>query len=130
MTTELTTVNSNDIVYTVAKIFKEHSFHHVVVVNDEGDLVGVVSNTDMDRFKSGATLFSNPKKEEYDIAMLRTVRVCDIMTDDVVVLKATDPIRAAYDILKENKFRAIPIVKNGGLAGIVTPLDLLNYFFK
>ena len=130
MTTNLFTVNSNEVVFAVAKMFKEHSFHHVVVVNDEGDLEEVISRTDMDQTRSGASLFRNPNKEDYDTAILQTLRVRDIMTTDVIILQSTDSIRRAYEIFKKNKFRAIPIVNNKILVGIITPLDLLDHFFK
>jgi CBS domain-containing protein len=130
MTKDLVTANCNQSVSRVANIFKEHSFHHVVVTNDEGGLEGVISRTDMDRTRSGATLFKNHQKEEYDAALLHTLRVCDIMTSNIVFLQSTDPIRKAYEIFKENKFRALPVVSKDNLVGIVTPIDILDHFFK
>ena len=130
MTTELCTVNYDEILTEVAKIFEERSFHHLVVVNNNGGLEGVISSTDMDRNKSGASFFRNPKKEEYDATIFRAMRACDIMTKDVVVLQSTDSIRRAYEIFKKNKFHAIPIMSKGNLAGILTPLDILDHFFK
>lgn len=130
MTTHLFTVNCNEIASNVAILFDQHSFHHILVVNDDDDLEGVISSTDMDRTKSGASLFRNSKKEEYDTALLRSMRACDIMTKDLVILQATDSIRRAYELFKKNKFRALPIVKKGALVGIITPLDILDHFFK
>lgn len=130
MTTNLFTVNHDDVVSDVQKIFNDHSIHHVLVVNNDGDLEGVVSSTDLDRTKSGASFFRNPTKDERDAALLRCLRVCDIMTKDIVTLQASDSIRLAYDIFKKNNFHAIPIENRGSLAGIVTPLDLLDHFFN
>ena len=130
MTTKLYTVNCEDIVSEVARIFKEQSFHHVLVVNDEGGLEGIISHTDMDRTKSGATLFKNPKKEEYDAAILRSKRACEIMSKNLVVLEANNTIRHAYKLFKKNTFRALPVVKENKLVGIITPLDILDHFFK
>jgi len=130
MTTKLFTVNHDDVVTEVQELFKKHSIHHVLVVNNDGDLEGVISSTDLDRTKSGASFFRNPKKEEHDAALLRCMRVCDIMTKDVITLQSSDSIRRAYEIFKKNKFHAIPVEKSGILAGIVTPLDILDHFFK
>lgn len=130
MTTDLYTVNHDEVVSEVVKLFDEHSFHHVLVVNNDGDLEGVISSTDVERNKSGASFFRNPKKEEFDATILRAMRACDIMTRDIVVLQATDSIRRAYEIFKKNKFHAIPIVSRGSLVGIITPLDILDHFFK
>ena len=130
MTTELFTVNHDDVVSDVQKLFNEKSIHHVLVLNNDGDLEGLISSTDLDRTKSGASFFRNPNKEEHDAALLRCMRVCDIMTKDVIMLQATDSIRSAYEIFKKNKFHAIPVATRGILSGIVTPLDILDHFFK
>ncbi len=130
MTTDLYTVNHDEIVSEVAKLFDQQAFHHVLVVNNDGDLEGVISSTDLDRAKSGVSLFRNPKKEEYDATILRSLRACDIMTKDVVTLQSTDSIRRAYEIFKKNKFHAIPIISRGMLKGIVTPIDILDHFFN
>ena len=130
MTSDLFTVNHNDVVSDVVDLFNAHSIHHVLVINDDGDLEGVISSTDLERTKTGASFFRNPNKEELDATILRAMRVCDIMTKDVTTLQCTDSIRRAYEIFKKNKFHAIPIERRGNLAGIVTPLDLLDHFFK
>ncbi len=130
MTTDPFTVNHDEIVSEVARLFDEHGFHHVLVVNDDGDLEGVISSTDLDRSKSGASFFRNPKKEEFDATILRALRACDIMTKDVITLQSTDSIRRAYEIFKKNKFHAIPVVSRGIINGIVTPIDILDHFFN
>ena len=130
MTKNPFTVNHDDVVSEVAKLFDEHSFHHVLVVNNDGDLEGLISSTDLDRTKSGASFFRNPKKEEHDAILLRAMRACDIMTKDLITLQETDSIRRAYEIFKKNKFHAIPILSRGKLAGIITPIDILDHFFK
>ncbi|MDF1696717.1 MAG: CBS domain-containing protein [Saprospiraceae bacterium] len=130
MTTDLYTVNHDDILSEVAKLFEKHSFHHVPVVNNDGDLEGVISSSDLQQMKSGASFFRNPKKEERDAALMRAMRVCDIMTKDITTLQPTDSIRRAYEVFKKNKFHAIPILDRGKLSGIITPLDLLDHFFK
>lgn len=130
MTTNLYTVKHDDVVSDVSKLFEEHDFHHVLVVTEEGELEGVISSTDLDRTKCGASFFRNPKREELDATILRATRACDIMTRDVVTLQETDSIRRAYEIFKKNKFHAIPVMSRGKLKGIVTPLDIMDHFFK
>ena len=76
-----------------------------------------------------ASIFQNPNKEAYDDAILSTMMSSDIMTSDVQVLQASDAITKAYLLFKENRFHAIPVIRDEGLVGIVTPLDLLDHFF-
>lgn len=130
MTTDLFTVNHDEVVSEVEKLFNDHSIHHVLVLNNDGELEGVISSTDLERTKSGISFFRNPKKDEYDATILRCTRVCDIMTKDVVTLQESDSLRRAYEIFKKNKFHAIPVESRGNLAGIITPIDLLDHFFN
>jgi acetoin utilization protein AcuB len=129
MTENPFTVHRSENLSTIVDLFEQQHFHHVIVVNDAGELEGMISATDIERTKSGATLFRHPAKDTYDEVMLRTLLACDIMTKDVVLLQATDSIRHAYAVFKKNRFHALPIFSKGSLVGIVTPLDLLDHFF-
>ncbi|HFB99717.1 MAG TPA: CBS domain-containing protein, partial [Phaeodactylibacter sp.] len=75
-------------------------------------------------------LFQNPKIETYNEILFQTLLVKDIMTKTVVSFRPTDSIQLAYMVFKENKFRAMPVLSGEKLVGIVTPLDILDYFFK
>ena len=130
MTTDLVTIHVDKNLSYVAEIFKTKPFHHILVVDNEGSLKGIISQTDFERVTVGASLFRNPDKEAYNEALLKSMLVSQIMTKDVVKLRPSDSVRTAYKIFKENKFRSIPIVGKGKLVGIVTPLDILDYFFK
>lgn len=128
MTTNLITVRSNEVVTNIAEIFKTQTFHHIPIIDEMNCLVGMVSLTDFERIKNGATLFRNPKIEEYNEAVFQSLMVRDIMTKGVVHLRPMDSIQAAYKVFKENKFRALPVIEKGKLIGIVTPIDILDYF--
>ena len=130
MTTGLITVKVHESISKVAEIFKTQSFHHIPIVNDDECLKGIISLTDFERIKNGTTLFRNPKIEAYNKALFETLLAEDVMTKDVIALRPTDTISQAYKIFKNNKFRAIPVIDKGKLAGIVSPLDILDYFFQ
>ena len=66
MAKDLFTVNHDEVLSEVAKLFDAHSIHHVLVLSNDGDLEGVISSTDVEKTKSGASFFRNPKKEEFD----------------------------------------------------------------
>ena len=130
MTTDLVTVKNRASLAKVAKIFTENSFHHLPVVDKTGSLKGIISMTDLERVKIGATFFKNPNKEAYTQALFETIEAGEVMTEAVVKLQSDDSIQEAYRLFKENKFHALPILLNHELVGIVTPLDLLDYFFQ
>ena len=130
MTSELVTLGPDDSLTNVVEVFKKKNFHHLPIVSEQGKLEGIISLTDLERMKVGATFFRNPKKESYMKALFQTIRACEVMTKDVIELQPTDSIEKAYQIFSNNKFRALPVVGKGKLVGILTPLDILDYFFK
>ena len=130
MTQNLITVKSYQTVSEVSRIFNEHSFHHIPIIHDDDSLAGIISLTDFERIKNGTSLFRNPKIEKYNEALFSTLLARDIMTKDVVELCPTDTIHQAYQIFKKNRFRALPIISKGKLTGIITPFDMIEYFFE
>ena len=130
MSKDLTTVGIHTPVSEIAAIFSNSTFHHIPVVDKQERLKGIVSKTDFERIKSGMSLFRNPKLESYNKSLFRTLLTSDIMTADVKELQPDDSIELAYREFKNNVFRALPIVDKGKLVGIVTPLDLLDFFFQ
>ncbi len=130
MTKNLITIPEHEIVTTVAQTFEQFGFHHLPVVNKESELVGIVSQTDVERLKLSASIFKTKKQEEYNDALFECLMVKFVMTNNVTQLHPEDDIEKAYEIFKQNKFRALPIVENTKLVGIITPLDLLGHFFE
>ena len=130
MTTHLVLLKSEDSMDKVAEIFAAHKIHHLPVINTANQLIGIISQTDFERMQHGTTLFRMNDRSNYNQALLRATRVTDVMTKNIVELGPNDPLEKAYQVFKKNKFRCLPIVDNGKLLGMVTPLDLLDYFFK
>ena len=48
------------------------------------------------------------------------------MTKGLVKLELTDRINVASDIFYKNMFRALPVVENDKLVGIVTTYDIIR----
>ena len=130
MTHNPITVRDDEIVTTVAEKFDRFGFHHLPVVDAEGRIVGIISNTDLERLKLSASIFKTKKQEEYNSALFESLMVRYVMTKNVTHLTSQDTFETAYSIFKQNKFRAIPIVDDDKLVGIISPLDLLDHFFN
>jgi acetoin utilization protein AcuB len=126
MSTDLKTAKGTDPVALVDNYFKENRIHHVPVVDDENEVVGMVSKSDFLYLLRGFT------ENDIDIfvreAKLRSFKVHEIMAKDVEVLPESADIRAAVSLLAQNRFRSVPVVdENNKLAGLVTPIDILVY---
>lgn len=126
MTKEIITIIGNDTADIAVKIFNDNNFHHLPVLNESGELIGMLSQTDINSISLGLSLFKNTDKEEYNKMLFRTLRVKEIMSHNVIKLDFDESLVTAIKIFKENKIRAIPITKENRIVGLLSPIDLLN----
>jgi len=52
------------------------------------------------------------------------MKVTDVMTKSPKVVNPEDPIRQALKLMKEGRFRRLPVVREGKLVGIISDRDL------
>ena len=128
MSTELITLSPYDNLSTAKKIFDEKKIHHIPIIH-EGEFVGILSSTDLERSKHGKTLFVNRNVDSQNDSLLEGTLISMVMTEIVESVTTNDPIFKAYTLFKAHRFRSLPVFENGQLAGIVTPLDFLDFFF-
>ena len=121
------TVSFEDNLSTVSRIFENKNIHHIPVIDESHSLCGIISKTDLDRVSHGMTLFNNPSAGSYNKALFECTLATEVMTKDVHTLKPNDTVQFAYNVFRANKYRAIPIVLDRKLVGIVTPLDIIDY---
>ncbi|MCB0520899.1 MAG: CBS domain-containing protein [Lewinellaceae bacterium] len=131
MTTDVIILSPNDTMEKVADIFRMNNIHHIPILDDNGKVVGIISQNDYHKILHGFTLFKTEKSEEYNKAILRSLLVKEVMTKQVAKLNPQDKLTVAASYFRENLFHAIPVVdRQGKLVGIVTTFDLLNYAYR
>ena len=117
MTSDLITVNPDDTLAKVYKLFRTNRIHHLPVVEGK-KLVGILTTYDL--FKLEKSL------EEYGEIIVK-----DVMTTKLATLESTAKVGSAVLLFVENLFHAVPIVEaDGELVGIVSTLDVMNYTLK
>ncbi len=119
MVTDLVTINPDENLLAVKKIFDTHSFHHLPVVRFR-KIVGIVSKTDFNHFTGGI----NHAGE--NVQILENTKVEDIMTKGLGKLEPDDRINVALEIFSKNWFHALPVVEHDELVGIVTTQDVIR----
>jgi CBS domain-containing protein len=129
MTTNLVTIRPNDPLKRVHQIFSEHDFHHLPVVGDNGNLLGIISRYDFNKVEYILSM-ENDKSHQDALSKFNNLGAIDIMTKYPLHLDPEDNIGLAADIFLANKFHALPIVEDGRLTGIVTSHDLLAFSFN
>ncbi len=128
MNKNVITLSPEDTVDKVHGIFSTHAFHHLPVLDKDQEVVGIVSSSDLLKISLGFCLFKVDGKSSYNEALYRSLLVREIMTKEVETMGPEDTIQEAYACFSKGDFRIIPIVSEGHLLGIVTPLDLVAAF--
>jgi len=112
MTTALVTVRESDSIATADLEMKLGSLRHIPVVDDKGNLMGLLSARDV--------LAGLAKGKQ-------RVRVGDCMSRQVITVTPDTPVPTAIDLLLENQFGCLPVMgSDGHLMGIVTETDFLR----
>lgn len=138
MTTKVITVRPDTPAPDIAKLLVENRISGVPVVDEEGRVVGVVSEGDLIRRLADTDdgrrrswwleLLASPERraEEYVKAHGRLAR--DIMTTEVVVIDEQATLGEAARLLEEKHVKRLPVVREGKLVGLVSRADLLRAF--
>ena len=127
MQDEVVVLRDSDTVSKVVDVFKKYSFHHIPILDQKDNMIGIISTTDLDRFSWGRSMFINDKRQEINEMLYETNRTVDIMTDHVFTMKKWQTIEEAIQVFNEKNFRAIPVMDDSNIIGLVTPMDILNH---
>lgn len=114
MTYGLTTVQEDTPFSQLKDLVKRRLLHHLLVENNKGNLLGIISTTDLGRISQF------PVREDQLLAK-------HIMTSNPVKVTLGTPIKIVVDHFLDNRFRAIPVIdEKNTLVGIVTPYDIMT----
>lgn len=104
------TLNKAAIVQDALNMMKEFKIGGIPVVDDQGKLVGIVTNRDL-RFEKD---LNRP--------------ISEVMTSDNLITSSDAPdLAKAEDILQQYKIEKLPVVdKNGNLIGLITYKDIIK----
>lgn len=116
MTTDPTCVGPDTTALELVELFHAKHFRHVLVVDHEGTLTGVVSDTDVIRCFG---LEDTPKR-----SVLAGIRVGDLMSKDLVTVRPETPLEQAVTIMVEEGISCLPVLNEAELVGILTNTDL------
>ena len=126
MQSNVITLSQYDTVTMAVETFKEHRFHHIPVLDDDKQIVGILSQTDINKISWGKSLFQNQRNEELNKSLYETLLIADIMTRNVHFLYPDQTVESAIKIFESGQFHAIPIIEDGAVVGIVCPQDIMN----
>lgn len=127
MTTSPYCVEDSVSVRQIKNMFEQYNIRHLPVLNENGDLVGIVSQTDLNRLTFGKFL---PGDNSFDDAMLEMLSIDDIMIHQPICVEPYTSIDKLVDIFTVGGFHAVPVTENERLCGIISAVDLIRFLFK
>ena len=123
MTRKVVTAKPTDGVRRTFFVMRRDGFRHLPVVNDQGGLVGIISDRDLRRPDWVDEDFSVSHPYRLDDSL----HVEDLMSHEPVVVHTYDSIGKAAALLAERRFGALPVLdKDEALVGILSAYDLLR----
>jgi CBS domain-containing protein len=121
----------------VARTMLDHEIGGLPVVNDQGMLRGIITESDFAAKEKGFpfSTFRAPQvlghwvseegvEQIYEAA--RRMKAKEIMTTRVVTLAEDDSINKAVELMLRHNINRIPVVRDGVVVGIVARHDLLR----
>lgn len=122
MTRDVVTVSMDDSLEWIQRVFSEYRFHHVVVT-ENGQVVGVISDRDV--LKNLSPFVGKITERSQDSASLQR-RAHQIMTRTLVYSDEETPVREAMQTMLRERVSCLPVVDGRRRCmGIVTWRDLL-----
>jgi CBS domain-containing protein len=123
----------------VARLFREQAISGMPVVNDEGTLVGIITEVDLIarharphfpayfKFLDSIIYLESPKRYRESMRHILATTAEELMTTPVQTVDPEMDVQALATFMVENRVNPVPVVDNEeNLVGIVSHTDLLQ----
>lgn len=123
MTRNVIKLNIDDSLTKAEQLFKTHKIRHIPVTSGT-KVVGILSSADL--LKVALADFSDDDTSAtYTLYNMFSLK--QVMTKDVVTILSYTSIKEVAEIFTSSEFRALPVVYEEQLVGIVTTTDIIRY---
>ena len=110
MSSDIFSVDENDSLDLVINIMKWKKFNHMPVINNDKELVGLLSSTDMEKYISNS---HNGRRT-----------ISGIMQKTIVTINQYSSAKDAKKLMKKHNINSLPVVEKNRLIGIITSKDV------
>ena len=139
MTADPVTVSPQTSLQEAIQILAEKEISGLPVVDEKGQLVGVISETDLTwqatgvdtppyvMFLDSVIYLQNPLKHNEEVHKALGQTVGEAMSDSPTTIKGSDQVREAAKIMHDKKVRRLPVVDDDSkLIGMITQGDVIK----
>jgi len=138
MTREVCSVREETDIKELAALFVQHNYKTLPVVDADGRLVGVVSQTDLieqDKPLHIPTVISlfdwvlyleSPKAFSDEVRKVSARKVGEICTRDVITCTPDTLVDEVASLMVEHKVHLLPVLDGDRLVGVVARFDIIR----
>jgi acetoin utilization protein AcuB len=124
MRTRVATIELDDTLEVIRELFEKGHFHHLLVITEKKEVVGVISDRDL--LKELSPFLNTISEQERDLATLRK-KAHQIMSRRLISASPETTLHQAARLMIDNAISCLPVLeKSKTLVGIVTWKDILK----
>jgi acetoin utilization protein AcuB len=116
------TVGPQDSFRHAMNLIRQRGIRHLPVV-EGGRLVGIVTDRDIRQASPSSATSLEIHELHY---LLEKLKVCDVMTTNVVTVAPGTPIDEAARLMLQHRIGSLPVLRGEDLVGIITETDMLQ----
>jgi CBS domain-containing protein len=128
MSTQLVLLNTTDSLEKAEHLFKKHRIRHIPVIEKSQKIVGMLSLTDLLRISFADGAYED--EEDIESVVYEMFTIPQVMAKNVKSVAPEATVKEVAELLSQEEFHALPVVKDGELLGIVTTTDLIKYLLS
>jgi len=138
MTTNLITVTQDMDIAGAAKILLDNRINGVPVVDDSGQLVGILCQSDLITqqkklpiptlftFLDGLIRLTSMKQLEKQVGKIAALTVSEAMTPNPVTVRPDTSLETVAALMVDSNFHTLPVVEDSNLVGVIGKVDVLR----
>ena len=138
MTTNLITVTQDMDIAGAAKILLDNRINGVPVVDDSGQLVGILCQSDLITqqkklpiptlftFLDGLIRLTSMKQLEKQVGKIAALTVSEAMTPNPVTVRPDTSLETVAALMVDSNFHTLPVVEDSNLVGVIGKEDVLR----
>lgn len=139
MSSPVITIGPDASLREAVHLLLEHSISGLPVVDDFGQVMGLLSETDLLAKESGPNIVrhrplawflgESPAAQAED-AKIHALSVSEAMTAPVIVIGPDDTVHEAAELMVRRGVNRLPVIEEGRLVGIVTRADVIRSLLR